>query len=357
MKLKILFLDDSNTELDKYKYLFDRNSFAKEHFDFYTLQINSLDLSHIKLDFRPDLILIDFRFDLPGGEETFYDGYSLSTSLRNLYNDIPLIIFTRKDIFNIQRFPKNIIEIVDDIFYKTDFNQRENDYYIAIHSLATGYKSLIGIEDKNWDSLLTVLNSPKEDEINLLGSKKPIMNQGKWSVIDSANWIRKILLRFPGILYDELHASTFLGISVKAFKELQERFNDATYTGIFQTNNKYYWKSILRNISIDLMNSQTINLPINIGFPQAYEKSSGRKVEPSRCVYSSEPNAERVCYVLKMPVKTKYSFTYNIDDRPDVMDPARVSWKAIQTTDEVIEDYLNPLAKEMLTTIKAKKEK
>jgi hypothetical protein len=357
MKLKILFLDDNQKELEKYTHLFNTNPFAKSNFDFYTLQINTLDISHLKLDFRPDLLLIDFLFDLPGGEETFYDGYSLSTSLRNIYNDIPIILFTRKDIFNIQRFPKNIIEIVDDIFYKTEFLQSEMEYYIDIHSLATGYKSLIEVKEKNWESLLTLLKSPTEDELSLLGSKKPIMNQGKWSVIDSANWVRKILLRFPGILYDELHASTYLGISNNALLEIQDLFGDAIYSGIFQSKKKYYWKSILRNISIDLMNNQSINLPINIGFSLAYEKKTGKKLDPSLCVYSNEINADRVCYILDKPVKTKYSFTYNIDDRPDVMDPARVSWKAIQITDEVNEDFLNPLAKEMLPAIKAKKEK
>jgi hypothetical protein len=357
MKFKILFLDDNSHELDKYKYLFNRNAFARDHFDFYGLQINSLELSHIKLDLKPDLILIDFRFDLPGGEETFYDGYSLSTSLRTQYNDIPLIIFTRRDIFNIQTFPKNIIDIVDDIFYKTDFTQRENDYYFAIYALASGYKSLRDVDEKNWESLLAVLNSPKEDELILLNSKKPLISQGKWSVIDSANWIRKILFKFPGILYDELHASTFLGISISAFTELEELFKDAVYRGTFLSDKRYYWKSVLRNIAVDMMNSQDIYLPLNIGFSQSYEKYARKKIEPSRCVYSNEPYAERVCYILNSPVKTKYSFTYNIDDRPDVMDPARVSWKAIQTTDEVNEDLLNPLAKEMLLAIKAKKEK
>ena len=82
--------------------------------------INAFDISQLKRDFKSDLFLIDFRFDLPGGVDTFCDGYVLSTSLRNIYKETPIVLFTRKDIFNIQKFPRNIIDIVDDIYYKNE---------------------------------------------------------------------------------------------------------------------------------------------------------------------------------------------------------------------------------------------
>jgi len=356
MKLKILFLDDNQTELEKYSRLFSSNPFAKSHFIFHTLLINTLDISQLKLDFKPDLLLIDFRFDLPGGEDTFYDGYVLSTALRNIYKETPIVLFTRKDIFNIQKFPRNIIDIVDDIYYKNEFLINELDYLHQIFSLATGYKSLVEVKEKKWESLLKLIKAPKEAEFDLLNANKPIMNEGNWSVIDSANWIRKTLLKYPGILYNELNTSTFLGISVDAFLEIQGNFEEVLFTGIFQSDKKYYWKSLVRKIAVDLMNSQNINLPTHIGFSLAFEKVCGKKLDPSLCVYSGEENADRICYVLNKPVKTKYSFMYNIDDRPDVMDVARVSWKAIQTTNEVNEDSLNPIAKEMIPKIKANKE-
>lgn len=354
--MEFVFIDDDQKELEKYSEMFNSYQFAKEHFNFHTLLINTLDISRLKFDFKPDLFLIDFRFDLPGGEDTFYDGYVLSTALRNIYNETPIVLFTRKDIFNIQKFPRNIIEIVDDIYYKNEFLKYELDYFYQIHSLASGYKILGEIKEKNWESLLKLIKAPTEAEFDLLNANKPIMNEGNWSVIDGANWIRKTLLKYPGILYNELNASTFLGISVDEFLKIQENFEYALFNGVFQSNNKYYWKSLIRKIAADLMNSQNINLPTHVGFSLAFEKVNDKKLDPSICVYSGEENADRICYVLNKPVKTKYSFTYNIDDRPDVMDEARVSWKAIQTTDEVNEDFLNPIAKEMIPKIKANKE-
>jgi hypothetical protein len=355
MKLEILFLDDNQTELEKYSELFSSNPFAEKQFNFHTLLINTLDISQLRLDFKPDLFLIDFRFDLPGGEDTFYDGYVLSTALRNIYKEIPIVLFTRKDIFNIQKFPRNIIDIVDDIYYKNEFLIDELDYMVQIHSLITGYKRLEENKEKSWESLLKLIKAPKEAEFDLLNANKPIMNEGNWAVIDSANWIRKILLKYPGILYDELNVSTFLGISVDAFSKIQKGFEEALFTGIFRSNKKYYWKSLIRKTAVDLMNSQNISLPTHLGFSLAYQEVNGIKLDPSLCVYSGEENADRICYVLNKPVKTKYSFTYNIDNRPDVMDVARVSWKAIQTTNEVNEDSLNPVAKEMIPKIKANK--
>jgi len=355
MKLEILFLDDNKTELEKYSELFNSCPFAKKHFNFNTRLINTLDISQLKLDFEPDLFLIDFRFDSPGGEDFFCNGYVLSTALRNKYNETPIVLFTRKDIFDVQKFPRNIVEIVDDIYYKNEFIKDVLNYVYQIHSIATGYKSLRDIRDKNWESLLKIIKAPKEAELDLQNANKPLMIESNWSVIDSANWIRKILINYPGILYNELNTSTFLGISLDELGKIKDDLKESLYKGIFQSDRNYFWKSLIRKMAVDLMNSQEINLPIHLGFSLAYEKVSGIKLDPSICVYSHEENADRICYVLNKPVKTKYSFVYNIDDRPDVMDEARVSWKAIQTTDEVNEDSLNPIAKEMIPKIKGNK--
>jgi hypothetical protein len=129
-------------------------------------------------------------------------------------------------------------------------------------------------------------------------------------------------------------------------------FNEAIYSGIFNSKINVFWKTKLRSIAVKLMQAHEINLPINLGFSKAFEITYGKKIEPSICVSSGEDNAEKICYILKKPVKTKFSFSYNVDDRPRVMDEARVSWEAIRTTNDVNEDLLNPIAREMLENIK-----
>lgn len=357
MKIEIVFIDDSKAELEKYLEIFKSNAFSKDHFNFHIHKIDSCDIRQLKFDFKPDLFLVDYRFDLPGGEDFFYDGNVLSTALRNFYPETPIILFTRRDIFDIQKFPKSIVEIVDDIYYKNEFLKTELEYFSQILSLALGYKALREYKVKIWDSLLKLVVAPKESEIDLLNTDKPFIKDNNWSVIDCAKWIRKTILKYPGILYNELHAATFLGISIDEFINIQEKFKNALYSGIFKTNQKYFWKSQLRIVAVELMKSMEINTPIHIGFKIAYEKAYNNKLKSSICIYSREENADKVCYVLNKPVKTKYSFKYNIDDRPNVMDEARVSWLAIRTTDNVNEEFLSPIALEMLPSIKSNKKK
>jgi FixJ family two-component response regulator len=122
--MNIILIDDSQKEIDKYSGIFRSNKFAKKNFTLVAVVLDSL-----KPDFqfseKPDLILIDFRFDLPGGEGFYHDGYVLATALRNIYNEIPILIFTRRGIFNIQKFPNSIVDIADDIVFKSDFIKNE----------------------------------------------------------------------------------------------------------------------------------------------------------------------------------------------------------------------------------------
>ncbi len=40
------------------------------------------------------------------------------------------------------------------------------------------------------------------------------MKGATWAVFTTAKWIRNVLMKYPGILYDEIHAATFLGIQL-----------------------------------------------------------------------------------------------------------------------------------------------
>jgi hypothetical protein len=349
--MNIILIDDSQKEIDKYSGIFRSNKFAKKNFTLVAVVLDSL-----KPDFqfseKPDLILIDFRFDLPGGEGFYHDGYVLATALRNIYNEIPILIFTRRGIFNIQKFPNSIVDIADDIVFKSDFIKNEDYYLNQFHSIILGYSDLNKTTTRNWETLVNLLKAPTESINDLLNSDKPNLQYRSWTVIDSANWIRKTLFKYPGILYNKLYASAYLGISIKAFNENLDLFNEAIYSGIFNSKINVFWKTKLRSIAVKLMQAHEINLPINLGFSKAFEITYGKKIEPSICVSSGEDNAEKICYILKKPVKTKFSFSYNVDDRPRVMDEARVSWEAIRTTNDVNEDLLNPIAREMLENIK-----
>ena len=97
-------------------------------------------------------------------------------------------------------------------------------------------------------------------------------------------------------------------------------------------------------------------MPLRMGFPLAWERNKEVSIERSKCVYTGESPAEWVCYILKKPVMIKNSLAYYPDSRPSVMDEARVSFKAIRTSNEVNDDLFDPLGQEMLSNIRKEKE-
>jgi hypothetical protein len=69
------------------------------------------------------------------------------------------------------------------------------------------------------------------------------------NTIAFARWLHQILFKYPGFLYDELHAATHLGFKTNCFKRLSAKFKDAKYSGVFaKTNQPLWWGSKLNDI-------------------------------------------------------------------------------------------------------------
>lgn len=66
-----------------------------------------------------------------------------------------------------------------------------------------------------------------------------------------------------------------------------------------------------------------------------------QSLEPAICIYDKTPIADWVCYVLQKPVKQQNSIPYYPDQRPSVMDQARVSFKAIQESNAFDENLVD----------------
>jgi hypothetical protein len=56
---------------------------------------------------------------------------------------------------------------------------------------------------------------------------------------------------------------------------------------------------------------------------------------PAVCISSGEKPADWVCYILQKPVKREYSLPYHPDQRPAIMDEARVSFRAVKEDNRV----------------------
>ena len=269
------------------------------------------------------------------------------------------MLFTRKSVFNIERYSRQALSSLDDVVYKSEVFQPNRGNLDQLYELAVGFKKLRKNQSPKWDDILKVIKAPQTDRDILKLSNPPLSLKGNWSVSEMAEWIRNVLIKYPGILYDPIHSATFLGLSGSEFlsEKTKEIFAKVKYSGIFAPVEGRWWKSELRRIAISKMIKKERELPVHFGFPLALERIRKTQVGRSKCIYSGETPADWVCYILNKPVKIKYSLAYRVDSRPKVMDEARVSFKAIRTSNEVNDELFDPLGKDMLRQIRKGKSK
>lgn len=361
MSIKTIYIDDDPRELIKYETKFKADDRFKNRFKIVPKGTpkSPEEYEQIKKE-NPELILVDFDLTIPdaNGKVIGISGVTLSTEIRQKFPEIPVVLFTRKSMFNIQNYSniKQTLSSIDKIIYKSELFGSDAALFDNLSGLAIGYKKLRECKSKNWDDLLKLLKAPGSDDENLKLSNPPISSGSKsiWSVSEAAKWINEIIVTYPGILYDAIYSSTYLGISEEAFltDEVQQFFSKAKYSGIFAPPEGRWWKSKLLEIAVSKMKQNESLLPIREGFSIAWQRINKNSIEKSKCIYSGESPADRVCYILRKPMMIKYSLSYKPDSRPSIMEDARVSFKAIRTSNEVNDNLFDPQGREMLSKIR-----
>jgi hypothetical protein len=130
------------------------------------------------------------------------------------------------------------------------------------------------------------------------------------------NWLYSSILRFPGILVNEVAAASYLGIDVKDFRKgpVQNLFKKAYYRGPFADYGKWWWRRELDKI-IATKSCET-------GFE--YARKRGKPVKPCQCAEENHPQAGFYCMILEEPVCEKHS-RGGISWFPGGADLARIS--------------------------------
>ena len=95
-------------------------------------------------------------------------------------------------------------------------------------------------------------------------------------------------------------------------------------------------------------------LPLRKSFVKYWERAFSQQLTPSVCNYKNDSPADTVCFLSGLPVMLKYSLHYDVDCRPEVMDEARVSFKSIQTRDDVDFDLFDEIASRIIEERKLK---
>ncbi len=359
-KVNVIYIDDSEEELEKYKKKFEKNNKAQRLFKI--IPIQSQELKRDEISTLPikgaALVLMDYDLSYRSSDEKTspFFGISLATGIKQKFFDVPIILFMRRGIFiQYQTIVKKYPNVVIDIILKRNlFRKKEKLDYL--YNLAMDFYKLSRVKNKGLNKLLELLKVPKEDSNSIKLANPPLNKKGLWSVSEISKWIRKILLAYPGILYDPIHAATFLGLSKKSFlkKEVQKFFKDAKYEGVFAPADGRWWKSKLQKIALSIVEIEMKAIPIRKSFPESWENKKGR-INKSKCVFSRKSPAEWVCCILKKPIMLRYSLPYHKDNRPVIMDEARISYKAIRESNEINDDFLDLADKPLLKKIRNKR--
>jgi len=351
LKTRLNLIDDVREDGERYARLLARGGQLDVH---YFLPSPELDLDAL-IQPSPDLFLVDYELirQQDGGVHASYLGGTLATAIRERLPDRPIVLLTRRGLIVWDR-DRRIVEAsqtFDDVVYKEDIDREPTSIRKLLVSVAEGFRILREQDRKDWRSLLSVLGAT-DDEGRLLSEAAPPSSD--WQVFEAARWIRNVVLAYPGILYDPLHAATALGVERNAFlgRRVQRLVKDAKYSGVFSQPGSRWWRTRLFATAEKIVREEGLRRPINRAFAEAFQKRYREELPLARCTYSGETPADWVCYILNEPVKIEYSLVYYPDTRPAVMDDARVSFKAIRESNEVHDELFDAESAKLLEKIR-----
>ncbi len=127
-------------------------------------------------------------------------------------------------------------------------------------------------------------------------------------------WLRLSILRFPGLLVNEIAAASYLNVSTDDFakKEVQNCFSNACYDGPFSEIETWWWRDDLESMLLES----------GVATGKEYLASQGQDVEPCLDCQTKE-TAGYYCMVTQKPVSRSNS-KGNINWFPSGADLSRI---------------------------------
>lgn len=348
MTTKVLYIDDEVAQVGRQAQKIQELLNKPDVFEC-ELQLPPKDFSH--LPELPDGLLIDFELSTkpPDDEPVSYFGSTLASEVRMRRPGCPIFLVTRPQFISNKRYLLEESLDVDLIIMKDDINKDPNSKRAEIITIVDGFQKLGASNPPDWESLVALVKA-EEGEANLLREAAPPLAQGQWEVPQLARWILRVVVRFPGILYDDLTAATRLGISVDSFssERIQQFVESVKYSGIFADYDDRWWRDRLFLAAHKLIAKHELRGSLSQTFREAFYKEFDVELDPAICIYDGTPTADWVCHILKEPVKQQNSLPYYPDERSAVMDQARVSFKAIKESNDFDESLVDADSREMV---------
>jgi len=308
---------------------------------------------------KPDVAVIDYQLTEreAGREPATFKGSTLAAALREKMPDIPIVLVTRQYMLSGGRVaPAHDLQgAFDELLIKEQIRSDSQQFAETLLDLTKGFRTLRRQRPRNISALQSVLKADDLECEELLRADPPsdVLSDGPWRVPEVARWIRGTILPYPGIFYDSLHAAVALGLSKKAFLKpsVQKYFKNALYRGVFSASTPHFWKTRLLARARTLLREAGMQDAPFVEFSAAWRRVRRVRLPLAVCNTSRQKPADSVCYVLQEPVLRRFSLPYRPDTRPAVMDEARISFKAIRTTNNYDERLFPPDARDLLTGI------
>ena len=351
MTYKVLVIDDE----DRTDLATQLRNLGRDEFEVEALPPPpNLDLERI-LSQRADVTLVDYELDTrqPDGSLAPYRGLTLAARLREVAPDYPIALLTRSSLPSWSAVKRTAYAIapVDDVLYKEEDLQGRPDITRAkLLSLARGYRALRHEASRSVTALLQLLATDPTGEQT---AREALPPGDSWVEFEAAHWIRSVLLYYPGVLYDEVHAATALGVSAESFKQerFQELFQGARYRGVFSEEFKRWWRHQLFTIGYALCRGAATGTGLRDAFYVAASEIYRLDIARSVDVETGLAPADTVCYLLNIPIRVESSLPYQPDSRPPIMDHARISFKAIRESNDVDVNYIDAASRQCLADI------
>ena len=348
--IRVEFVDDREQEAQRYRERLTRSGRLDVHL---TLPTREIELAPY-LAAPPDLFLLDYELDQKQSNGTYatYLGGTLSAAIREKVRDRPIVLITwrNKPIWKQHRRLVAGTRIFDSEVYKDDIDDNLDLVVQELCVLADGFRRLREDNRTDPNALFGALEAAPEEQRLLRETGLPSPG---WEVPEAAHWIRDVVLRYPGIVYDPIHAATALGLAIGAFTDERVRgiMAPAKYVGVFDPPQGRWWKPRLYAISAQFAREQEVTGPINRAFAAAFKKAHGDSLAPAKCIVCGKL-ADWVCYITHQPVQIEHSLAYYPDNRPAVMDQARVSFTAIRESNEVLDELFDAESADLLDGIR-----
>ncbi len=352
---RVLFVDDEVHERNTYRALLESTG---------RLQVTvQSPMERIGDNFdTADLYLIDYELGTisdTGKKPASYSGTTLLADFRTSAANFPLVLLTKESLIDpagkenlLAQFP-----YIDEILYKSRLSTSSaaSETIDLLLDLVQGYERLrqIATSGADWPGVLRALNGHDEESDTLRLANPPLSHvqaRPAWSCARLADWIRHTLLAYPGVFYDAVYAATHLRISVSSFlsEPVQQVFRDAKYSGVFSTSSERWWKSRLDRIALEYVG----DLDYADRFAAVFRDKEMHELAPAISIVRDEIPANSVCYLYHEPVMFKYTVAYYPDNRPPIMESARLSFKAIQQRNDVQLEFISGVDQALLRQIR-----